>query len=256
MRALLTLVLSTLLALPAQGAISDADAINQAGRQRMLSQRMAKAFAQLALKVETPQAQGILAASVRTFETQLRTLQAHAPSAAIKAHYGRLDGLWLRYRETLAQPATPEHGRQVLQLSDELLSVAHAATVAWQEQAGTPQAELVNLAGRQRMLSQRLAKLYLFRAWGMAGVAEERALSQARSEFLAGLARLESAPLSTPRIQRELELARQQWWFFDAALAAGSDEAGRRDVATTSERILETMNTITALYEQLPAKQP
>lgn len=256
MRTLLSLLLAATLGSSAWAAITDADAINQAGRQRMLSQRMAKAFAQLALKVETTQAQGVLAGSVQTFEKQLRTLQSNAPSAAIKAQYSKLDGLWQRYREILAQPATPERGRQVLALSDELLTVAHAATVAWQEHAGTPQAELVNIAGRQRMLSQRMAKLYLFKAWNMAGPPEDAALALARTEFVAGLSKLASAPLTTPRIQRELELARQQWFFFDNALAAASDESSRRNVATTSERILETMNNITMMYEQLPATAP
>ncbi|WP_269530790.1 type IV pili methyl-accepting chemotaxis transducer N-terminal domain-containing protein [Chitinimonas sp. BJYL2] len=256
MRLLISLLLAGTLASPAFATITDADAINQAGRQRMLSQRMAKAFAQLGQNIEPYLAQKVLGSSMQVFEQQLRTLSSHAPTSEIQSRYTELASLWTRYRVLLGKASTPDTGKQVLQLSDQLLTVAHAATVAWQQHAGTGQAELVNLAGRQRMLSQRMAKLYMFRSWGMTTQRELGALKQAQDEFVAGLGRLESAELTTPRIRQELDLARQQWVFFEMALATEDSETNRRNVATTSERILETMNNITAMYEKLPATRP
>ena len=65
-----------------------------------------------------------------------------------------------------------------------------------------------------------------------------------------------SSPKNTSAINAKMALAQQQWLFFDQALKSSADtmEAKIRfatNVATTSERILETIDRITGMYEQL-----
>ena len=50
-------------------------------------------------------------------------------------------------------------------------------------------------------------------------------------------------------IRSALELGQAQWLFFDAALKRQPDGRGLEEVATTSERLLEVMDGLTALYE-------
>lgn len=76
-----------------------------------------------------------------------------------------------------------------------------------------------------------------------------------RDGFLKAMAELASSPANTQTIDAELALV-QQRLFFDQALH--SSIADMRDktlfvtnMATTSERILETMNRITGMHEQL-----
>ena len=118
--------------------------------------------------------------------------------------------------------------------------------------AGTPSSRLVNIAGRERMLSQRMSKLYQARAWNVAPEAGAADLEQLRREFLAGLAELEAASANNPAIREALTLGRQQWIFFDAALKSQGDDKRilGTNVATTSERILEVMDTVTGMVEK------
>ena len=46
-----------------------------------------------------------------------------------------------------------------------------------------------------------------------------------------------------------LVLARTQWMFFQSALNGKDKAPARRDVATTSERVLEVMDSLTGLYD-------
>ncbi|MBL8393830.1 MAG: type IV pili methyl-accepting chemotaxis transducer N-terminal domain-containing protein [Candidatus Accumulibacter sp.] len=254
-RVLLALLLFSLLPI-AQAQISDLNsAINKAGRQRMLSQRMAKAYFQIGLGVDTDRSRRILDSSVGLFDRQLAELKTYAPAPEIRETYLKLDKLWQVYRSALttAVPNQAE-GARILALSDEALSLAQQGTQQLESRSTTATARLVNIAGRQRMLSQRMAKFYQATAWQV-GVEQAGAqIDQARREFSAALSELGAAPGNTPALRDDLELVRQQWLFFENALGQPPDSSKRRatTVATTSERILETMESIVTQYEKLP----
>jgi hypothetical protein len=75
----------------------------------------------------------------------------------------------------------------------------------------------------------------------------------ARGEFVAALAELNAAPANNIAIRQDLDLANTQWLFFEQALNGreSNREIAARNVATTSERILEVMDSLTGRYESL-----
>jgi hypothetical protein len=244
-------------ALPALAQVQDLnDAINKAGRQRMLSQRMAKAWLALGMEVDSAGARQVLDASLALFDRQLVELKAYAPSAAIKATYQELEAVWSEYKAELvgARPAR-ERVPALVALDTRVLALAHQGTGQYEAASGKPVGKLVNVCGRQRMLSQRCAKFYLALAWE-SGVASAKAeLEKARGEFTAALTVLATAPQATPQIKDELELARQQWVFFENALQFGNQagQGGRRaaEVFRSSENILAVMDRVTGLYARV-----
>ena len=106
------------------------------------------------------------------------------------------------------------------------------------------------------MLSQRMAKFYQAINWGVASSDGLVNLAKARDEFLLAMTELSNSPKNTAAIKAEITLAQQQWFFFDQALKSSADSLETKvrfatNVATTSERILETMDRITGMYEQV-----
>ena len=67
------------------------DAINKAGRQRMLSLRTAKVYGVLGLRASVAAATAVQAQSVALFDRQLVELKAFAPRPEICATYRRVD---------------------------------------------------------------------------------------------------------------------------------------------------------------------
>jgi len=230
-------------------------AINKAGRQRMLSQRMAKAYCQIGLGVEVERSKKILEQSAALFDRQLAELKAFAPTPEIKDTYARLEQSWLVYRQLLTgSDPNLDHARKIVQASEDVLKLAQQGTVQLEAHSGTAAGKLINVAGRQRMLSQRIAKLSMFRAWDITSAQMAQDLNSAMTEFTAAQTMLTAAPQNTAAIRSELQLANTQWLFFAEALkqAEGTRAEQLRNVATTSERILQVMDDVTGLYEGLP----
>ena len=231
------------------------DAINKAGRQRMLSQRVAKSYMALGLKVQGD-IEKILSTSMALFDRQLVELKAFAPTPDIKSTYGALEAAWGEYKTALVGAAPAKAGaEQVLGLSGKVLQLANQGTVQFESHSGKPVGKLVNVAGRQRMLSQRMAALYLSASWGVQATASAAEMNKAKDEFLKAHELLKSAPEGTAAIKAELQLAETQFAFFDTALRnlrpGAGDATAQANVFTTSERILQVMDGVTGMYSKL-----
>lgn len=233
------------------------DAINKSGRQRMLSQRLAKSYLQIGQSIDLTRSKKIFSASVALFERQLAELEAYAPTSENKATLADLRKAWATYK-TMLVSNTPnrQDAKAIMVVNEQVLALAHASTVQLEKSSGSVAARLVNISGRQRMLSQRMAKFYQAINWGVASSDALMNLAKARDEFLLAMTELSSSPKNTPAINAEIMLAQQQWLFFDQALKSSADSVETKvrfatNVATTSERILETMDRITGMYEQL-----
>ena len=70
-------------------------AVNKAGRERMLSQRMAKAYFQLGMQVDAERSRKILDNSIAVFDRQLVELKNYSPTAEIKDTYLKLEKAWI-----------------------------------------------------------------------------------------------------------------------------------------------------------------
>lgn len=228
-------------------------AVNKAGRQRMLSQRMAKAWLMAGRNVMKDKAQAILRDSMNTFDAQLVELSGFQPNEEVRAHLAALGEEWKSYKSLLQSAPSADGAKKLYELNEKVLAAAQKLTVAYEKASGSPSARLVNLAGRQRMLPQRMAKFYFFEQWGVNAAGSRAELEKARKEFTVAMTELQRSSSSAPQIRAELDLVAQQWLFFDAAVTASTADPVRAEanVATTSERILEQMDSAVGLYEKL-----
>ncbi|MDQ3059644.1 MAG: type IV pili methyl-accepting chemotaxis transducer N-terminal domain-containing protein [Pseudomonadota bacterium] len=232
----------------AQQPLALSTAINRAGRLRALSQRIAKAYAQLTLDVLPDRSQEVLTTAQNLVKTSLIELGRAGFSAEVASLLSACTADAERLLALLAGKPVAARLGDVNKAADQMLGSADRLTGGL-EGRGKSSAKIINIAGRQRMLSQRMAKSYMLMEAGQEPSLLAKQLDVARSEFVLAMDALEAAPVSTPAIKQNLVLARTQWMFYQSALDGKDKTVARRDVATTSERILEVMDSLTGLYD-------
>lgn len=233
------------------------DAINKAGSLRYTANRLAKAYFQLGMGVDVDRSKRILDAAIPMYDRRLVELKNYSPTPEIRETYVALEKAWISYKDLLVGSAPNQaNGRKMLPLSEEVVVIANKATGQLALYSNSNQGKLVNISGRQRMLSQRIAKYSQAMAWDVAPAGAQKEIDASRTEFVAMLKELMVAKENTAQIKEELELGNQQWAFFDSALAGRNSDkkVNMTNVATTSERILEVMDNVVGMYERLSAK--
>lgn len=177
--ALLCLSLSAFLPVPAAQARDAAEVlrmkVDMAGRQRMLSQRMASAACFLDMGIDRDTHELALTEAVEIFDVSLRTLgqgdavtdlPASSDPAVLQA-LAQTQQVWAPIKplaeQILTGTADPGAVAEIASQEDNLLQAAQKVVVAFTADMHVPphQADLaraIDMAGRQRMLSQSIVK--------------------------------------------------------------------------------------------------
>jgi AmiR/NasT family two-component response regulator len=226
-----------------------AEAINRAGQQRMLSQRLVKLYALACSRTEAAAVAVLMRESIQRVEDNLATLEADLSAAT----YGDLTAAaragWRELRKLLdAAPKVSELAR-LDEKAEVVLGQANALVLALEASGLATQVRVINVAGALRWRSQRVAKLALLQATAADKVAVDGALVETAAAFEQGLAGLMQAPLSTPQIRAMLERGQQVWQELRAAVPGAGQAGGRIKVAAASEELLEVFDRLTEAYQ-------
>jgi len=237
-----------------------AEDVNRCGQLRMLSQRLVKLYGLQLAGVHGAQNTQQTQDSVQRIDANL----AHLGKSLSQATYGDLLGqvvqTWTRLKPVLqgthASPAsavalTDELAEQLLQGAERLTSQLESAGLA-------PPLRVLNMAGRQRMLSQRFAKYAVLGMLGDSALTQrcEAGMAESKAAFEQALTYLNGIPLSTPDIHSALQAAGLGWLTMlafakEVGHQAGAQRlAGLQSLATASEDLLAVFEQLSAHYER------
>ncbi len=243
---------SFLLSFPAYAEITTlSSAINKAGRQRMLSQRMLKAHTMIGIDVDALKARDQLIAAVKLFDKQLEELKAYAPNGMIKTGLDGVERLWKDYQIAIIATPDREKAIKLLEQGNEVLNASHQVVLLLEDLAPTSTGYLINIAGRQRMLSQRLSMFYMYQTWGLNNSQIRSQFRQNKNEFKGALSELSEADVNTDLLKTKLRKGKTEWKLFKHGLDGAEKKPIPYIVNLTGDKLLKTMNEITGLYDAL-----
>lgn len=230
-------------------------ALNKAARQPMLAERITKSFTLVGQKVLETRSKRQMEDAVKEFEQALKELQATAPTPEIKDNYQLLEQLFDDYRGITGKPVSLQTAKELAEQNEELVWISTKGAMLIQAHTKSARSDLIVTAGELRTLTQRIAKLYLFRSWGIRSDVIANDLKKAEADYRADMAKLMAAPQNTPQIKNELALAETQSLFLKQAIdrlnANKTSTVELEHVTKACDNILEVMERVTKLYESI-----
>ncbi len=226
---LLIVIFSTLLleAQPTEKEI--ATIINLAGKQRMLTQKMSKEALLVAKGIDREKNQEELKKSISLFDTTLYALldgnrSLNLPKTddkSIRGHIQKVDKLWITFKPFVDKIAQGHYNRTSLKAIEmgnmPLLSTMNSVVKMYEQKYSSNLkqngATTINLAGKERMLSQKMTKELLLISHHLESHSYINSLKKGGTFFKDTLVELmqDKEAMSNPDTAKELKEITKLW---------------------------------------------
>jgi nitrate/nitrite-specific signal transduction histidine kinase len=232
---------------------STGDIINMAGKQRMYTQRMLKDYAMVGMGNTFGDPGKDLKDTMDAFSQHLASLKSYAKNSDIKKSLDEVEALWLPIQKELQDTPKVEKAPMLQESLEKLLKAADSTTKLFAKASGKASGEIVNIAGRQRMLSQRMAGLYMLKVWGVEDPKFKTKLDDTLKLFKTSLEKLEASSLNNDEINALLAKVKRSFIFFEMMNRSKSKFVPSL-IYKKSNDILKQMNQVTQLYVKNESK--
>lgn len=250
------------------------EAINKAGYQRMLTQRIAKSYMIVVSGIDPINHKQHLKGSARLFESNLKELKEYAPTDEIKNQFRYVEILWRNYKFIYSDTYSEENALIILKFNDKILKACNDAVSLLEQYAVTQTAnkdqeiiadenglsKTINISGRQRMLSQRMMFFTVTKFYAIGEEGEiDRKFSESLSTFKSSLKELIANAENTEAIDTELLNIANNWEEVEASILSVmhatemtvQEKDKLIEAIKLSEQVLFSLDEVVFLYERV-----
>ncbi len=228
-------------------------AVDIAGKQRMFTQRMLKDYAMIGMENSFNSPDEDLKNIIGKFENHLESLHDYTNNKKIIETTENIRKLWIAIKETLQKSPKKEIALTLQEELEQLLKSSDTATHLFAKETGEKSGIIIDISVRQRMLSQRMASLYMLKVWGIKNKNFQQKMDKSMKLFEESLNHLKKYKLNTEEINNLLKEVEKSFIFFKI-MNKTSDTFIPTLIYKKSNDILKNMDIVTHLYVNLKRK--
>ena len=228
--------------------IETLELINIAGEQRMLSQRIAKDYLYIGKNILTMKANRQLEISMKDFVRIHKQLLNSITDPEVKTFLAFVELSSNDFKTTSKKKFNLDNAQLVLDLSESMLEGSQYIVGSLKNSLKIKEFNLINQAGKQRMLSQRIAKYYIAYQLGIQDKNTINSMKETIKQFSENLDFLIKNRSNTPQINIKLNDINRLWKivykFYNNIEKGGLPII----VFNTTDKITKKMDEVTKLY--------
>ncbi len=227
------------------------EVINIAGKQRMLSQRIAKDYLYIGKNVAVDKATRQLKKSLELFTKSQNFLKEFIPDPEIRNLIAFVNLSKNELEEIAKKPFSLDNAQLILDLSESMLEGSQYIVDSLKNQAKQKDSAIVATSGKQRMLAQRIAKYYI--AY-QSGIKDKNTVNQMKAAvklFDDNSKVLMNNAGNTERINQELQQVNSLWKIVHKFYLNIEKGGLPFIVFTSTDDITKKMDVITKEYSRL-----
>ena len=232
----------------AQDNSQELELINIAAKQRMLSQRIAKDYLYVHKNIAMSRTERELETSLKNFFESLKFLVQAIKNEEINNILEFVELSSNDFNQTINKPFTLDNAQLVLDLSESMLEGSQYVVDSLKNSINIEESKIIEIAGKQRMLAQRIAKYYIAYQAGIKDDNTVRSMRQTVTEFDKNLKVLIVYKSNTPIIRKKINEVNRLWKivhkFYNNIEKGGLPLI----VFNTTDKITKKMNEITQIY--------
>ncbi len=256
-----------------------AEDINIAGRQRMLTQKMAKDMLQILSHIDVAKSKMDLKQTKKLFDKSLKFLQKRVQLSNIKKQLKIVENIWKKEKKFLNPKfAKKDRIKLIVALLDKTLQEMDKAVKMYQNSAKREiiakslsnivnqlimqknlKGLVINLSGRQRMLTQRITKDALLIATGIDKEFAKKDLifsanlyNKTLNGFINGDISQKLVATKDPKIRQFLQKVKKEWEPFyknSIKFANTKDTKALQYIVANNEKMLKISHQLVQLYK-------
>jgi len=201
---------------------SQSQAVNIAGKQRMLSYRMFKDHLMVSMDNNYKDPGADMKESMENFDSALIALGAFSKDAKIKTLLKDAKKEFDSFKVMSGTPITKANAIESLDKTIALRTVSQKITIALESVNKKDENGIVNKSGRLRAISQVIASLYLLKTMGVESPKIDKTMKKVMGVFRKTLDTLKSSKLKDDIVNKKLKKLESIYLFFDVMNEAES----------------------------------
>lgn len=225
-------------------------AINLAGKQRMLVNRIAKNYMAVGANIRSEDAIKDLDESTSLFNESHRELINFAKNKETIDALKYVDEIWNEFRvKVTSEPNLVNAETIILEARVITNGINTVVEKLEKENLNLSSSTIVNNCGRQRMLLQRLATLVIAKSWIVNYANLDKDLKETISSIEFNLESLQTTRENTEEIKEALAFQRKEWYFVKNTFNYEVPKA--TNVYSSTNIMTKEFDKITSLYAKL-----